>query len=93
MRARHRGIPHSISYLIYLPTVLNIQNDVYEVLHFNYKIMEQLTLKKWICVGVNYSVFFSGDMFIPSEIDQHKQKKIIYIPRELFIIEMFIVSL
>ena len=93
MRARHRGIPHSISYLIYLPTVLNIQNDVYEVLHFNYKIMEQLTSKKWICVGVNYSVFFSGDMFIPSEIDQHKENMNNYIHSALFINEMFITIL
>ena len=48
---------------------------MYEVLHFNPKIMEQLTLKQCICVRVDYSVFFFRDKSIPSDTDQQKENK------------------
>ena len=61
---------------------------MYEVLHFNPKIMEQPTSKQCICVRVDYSVFFFRDKFIPSDTDQHKEKKS-YIHIGLFINEQF----
>lgn len=47
---------------------------MYEVLHFNQESMEQLTMMHWICVDVDYSMFFPHtDMCI---LQKEKKKEL-----------------